>query len=340
MMAALRVAHGSDERDEVLLADVDVDAQVETLLKQQKAHDWAHPKHASTLEAEMRHRLVKQAKGAGPGAANLKAVSQQSAVIKASFVKPLARTVTKVTSSKQPAEGADAQAATVAAGGGVVVLQGELHVSLCKSSSVFHSAVTWDKFWCILCGSTLYLYTTPHQRHPIGVVALSPESRVRLIQADAQPARLPAPPCRRTRLFTRWFTPPAQTYWSPHFHTACSHRLFTALEDVAQARRRLRPRVPPQARRRPCPRQQVQLAPTLCTRRHAARDDALGRRARPAASRAARLRALARTALASAASLRDGLGGLDRQPSRDLRRRGDELAKGDCTECAREHARP
>ena len=56
-----------------------------------------------------------------------------------------------------------------------VRLQGLLEVSLLRDSKTPHIAPGWHRYWCVLAGCCVYLYTSPQSAYSVGLIALVKE---------------------------------------------------------------------------------------------------------------------------------------------------------------------
>ena len=58
LLTSLRSKRGFDEREELLLYDVDEEEEIAELMRQQRANDWTHPKHAATCAVPHHPSLI------------------------------------------------------------------------------------------------------------------------------------------------------------------------------------------------------------------------------------------------------------------------------------------
>ena len=159
----------------------DEPAALAELFQQQRQQNWANPKAASQLEAEALYRRAQQSRP-----------PKHATAIGGTPLAKLSRNPREPPPPSHSAGGSGGYGLTAdglrtpasnASGAGAaphgVVLQGMLQLALSKSNGP-PSHPAWDKYWCVLTGSCLYLYTSAQQRASTGLVALSADSVLKL----------------------------------------------------------------------------------------------------------------------------------------------------------------
>jgi CRP-like cAMP-binding protein len=176
------------DAESVSLAEVDEDAELADLFKKQRLQNWSHPKSTSQLEAEaflfVRTQQQQPPLPPPPPPQQQPARSSSDGISIAFSKQSLA--FPRAGSSLSGVSG-DGKLDVYAALGiprsldhGDVVQQGSLQLCFSKTSKMPPSHEAWARHWCVLIGRCLYLYTAPQQRVHTGVLALAPESQLRM----------------------------------------------------------------------------------------------------------------------------------------------------------------
>ena len=185
---ALRKFHSEQQGvdvESVSLAEVDEDAELADLFKKQRLQNWSHPKSTSQMEAEaflfVRTQQPQQPQQSAQSASRSSdgisiAYSKQGLA----FPRALAGTSLSGVSGDGRLDVSAALVTPRSLDHGDVVQQGSLQLCFSKTSKIPPRNEAWSKYWCVLVGRCLYLYTTPQLRVHTGVLALTPESQLRM----------------------------------------------------------------------------------------------------------------------------------------------------------------